>query len=413
MSALGARLRYAESRMSTQPPTVKLRAAEQTDIGMVRDHNEDSEHIDPQLGFFIVADGMGGHAAGEIASAMAVEHVTLSLDEHRAKLAAFAEKPNNEDRRAVVTVLENAVRAAHQAVFSRGVKEADKQGMGTTLDVLLVTGAEAFIAHVGDSRTYLLRDGKAAQITTDHTVAEVLVIEGKLSMEEAQSSPLRTILVNAIGVSADVGVEISHVKLRKGDRILLCSDGLHDYFPADEEIAQHLLEGEIKDGLGEMVEIAKQRGGHDNITGIIVEVLECNPPPEDDSDDPDRTAEASVSDGVPRKMGTAETMPVDVGAEPPPGDINGKQDKAETKKAAAAADPTRKTLPMGADSISDEQVSRAERRTQQMGSEAAVRKTEPMPSVAEAQADPQAEAEAETLDADVDAEAGGDDESAA
>lgn len=406
--------------MSSSPPTVKLRAVDQTDVGMVRDHNEDSGYVDPQLNFFIIADGMGGHAAGEIASAMAVEEVNKALSENRDKLTSFAERPNDKDRREVVTVLENAVRAAHQAVFSRGVKETDKQGMGTTLDVLLVTGAEAFIAHVGDSRTYLLRDGKAAQITTDHTVAEVLVIEGKLSMEEAQASPLRTILVNAIGVSADVGVEISHVKLRQNDRILLCSDGLHDYFPADEEIAEHLLEGEIKTGLGNMVDIAKQRGGHDNITGIVVEVLECNPPPETDSAEVYQSDDGSVSDGVPRSVGTAETMPVDVGDEPPPEDIDKKQAKSKKKKKKkkdAKVDPTRKTLPMGTDIVTDEQRESAERKTQQMGSapepEEAVRKTEPMPTVA---ADP----EAETIDAEVDVDddadskkSNGDDESSA
>jgi serine/threonine protein phosphatase PrpC len=385
--------------MSETQPTVKLRAADQTDVGMVRDHNEDSGYVDPELGFFIVADGMGGHAAGEVASAMAVEQVRDALAGNRDKLAKFAAAPTDEERRDVVAVLENAVRAAHQAVFSRGVKETDKQGMGTTLDVLLVTGAEAFIAHVGDSRTYLLRDGKAAQITTDHTVAEVLVIEGKLSMEEAQASPLRTILVNAIGVSADVGVEISHVRLRKGDRLLLCSDGLHDYFPSDEEIAEHLLEGEPKSGLSEMVEIAKQRGGHDNITGIVVEVLECIPPPEADAPpnaDGDADAEASVSDGVPREVGVAETMPVEANAED------------GTKKPAAVPAPTppsaedvanRTTLPMGAEAIAGKAKGKAK------PDDATIRKTEPMPTVAEATADP----DADTVDAD--AEADGDGES--
>jgi hypothetical protein len=146
--------------------------------------------------------------------------------------------------------------------------------MGTTLDVVLVAGPEAFVAHVGDSRTYLIRDGRSSQITTDHTVAEVLVIEGKLTIEEAQVSPLRTILVNAIGVSADVGVEMAHVTLKRGDRLLLCSDGLHDYFPIEEEIAQKLSADAPGDALKDMVELAKQRGGHDNITGVAVHVTE-------------------------------------------------------------------------------------------------------------------------------------------
>jgi hypothetical protein len=211
-----------------------------------------------------------------------------------------------------VQLLEEAVRSAHQAVFERGAHETDKQGMGTTLDVVVVAGREAFVAHVGDSRTYLIRNGKAAQITTDHTVAEVLVIEGKLSMEEAQASPLRTILVNAVGVAPDVGVEMSHVKLRKGDQLLLCSDGLHDYFPVDQELADYLTAAEPDAALSKVVSIAKQRGGHDNITGVVIEVLEC--PADLDSEDDD----TETSDGVPTEIGVGDTVPVDVGIEPPP-----------------------------------------------------------------------------------------------
>jgi len=159
---------------------------------------------------------------------------------------------------------------------------------------VLVAGAEAFVAHVGDSRTYLVRDGRSSQITTDHTVAEVLVIEGKLTIEEAQVSPLRTILVNAIGVSADVGVEMAHVTLKRNDRLLLCSDGLHDYFPVEEEIAQRLSTETPGDALAEMVELAKTRGGHDNITGVAVHVVE-------------------VFEAVPAQFGDDSTQPVDVG----------------------------------------------------------------------------------------------------
>src|SRR5262249_3678308 len=237
-----------------------------TDVGVVRDHNEDSAFMEPSKGFFIVADGMGGHAAGEVASAMAVETVKKTLENARSEIDAFKKQPTDAGRRAIVQLLQSAVLSAHQAVFQRGQTEQDKAGMGTTLDVVLVAGPEAFVAHVGDSRTYLIRDGRSSQITTDHTVAEVLVIEGKLTIEEAQVSPLRTILVNAIGVSADVGVEMAHVTLKRGDRILLCSDGLHDYFPIEEEIAQKLSVEQPGTALSEMVELAKTRGGHDNIT---------------------------------------------------------------------------------------------------------------------------------------------------
>ena len=269
-----------------------------TDVGMVREHNEDSAYMDPSHGFFVVADGMGGHAAGEVASAMAVDTVRQTLEEHRAEIDAFTAAPTDAGRRGLVQLLQTAVLQAHQAVYQRGQNEPDKAGMGTTLDVVVVAGPEAFVAHVGDSRTYLIRDGRTSQITTDHTVAEVLVIEGKLTIEEAQVSPLRTILVNAIGVSADVGVEMAHVTLRRGDRLLLCSDGLHDYFPSDEEIAGKLSEDKPGDAIKEMVELAKTRGGHDNITGVVIQVLE-------------------VGEGIPGALDGQSTQPLDLETQNP------------------------------------------------------------------------------------------------
>ncbi len=276
---------------------VTLEAWLVTDVGVVREHNEDCAFMEPSKGFFIVADGMGGHAAGEVASAMAVDTVRQTLEGARTEIDAFKKAPSDAGRRGIVQLLQNAVLSAHQAVFQRGQAESDKAGMGTTLDVVLVAGPEAFVAHVGDSRTYLIRDGKPSQITTDHTVAEVLVIEGKLTIEEAQVSPLRTILVNAIGVSADVGVEMAHVTLRRGDRLLLCSDGMHDYFPAEDEIAQRLSVDKPGEALAEMVELAKTRGGHDNITGIAVQVLE-------------------VSEAVPQQMEGESTQPVELPVNP-------------------------------------------------------------------------------------------------
>jgi serine/threonine protein phosphatase PrpC len=262
-------------------PRVKLEAWMATDVGVVRPHNEDTAHVDGDRAFFIVADGMGGHAAGEVASAMAVETVRTKLESARRQFIDFASAPSDVGRRSLVQLLQDAVLSAHQAVFQRGSTEDDKNGMGTTLDVLLISGTEAFIAHVGDSRTYLIRDGRASQLTTDHTYAEVMVIEGKLTMEEAQVSQLRNILVNAVGVSAEVGVEMAHLELRRGDRLLLCSDGLHDYFPGDTEIAERLVGesgGDTSGGLTALVELAKTRGGHDNITGIAIQVVDIVSP---------------------------------------------------------------------------------------------------------------------------------------
>lgn len=296
--------------------TVQLRAAMLTDVGVVREHNEDSAHVDGEHHFFVVADGMGGHAAGEVASAMAVQKVREALEQARPDIVRFSKEPDEERRKSLVKALEAAVLEAHKAVYERGIAETDKHGMGTTLDVVLIAGPEAFVAHVGDSRTYLVREGQANQITTDHTVAEVLVIEGKLSPEEALHSPLRTILVNAIGVAPDVGIEMAHIQLRVGDQLLLCSDGLHDYFPNHEELAYHLSEEEEpRELLARLIDMAKERGGHDNITGIIVDVVRCGNPASKSaslgsasSGMPTAPASSELSDGVPQEIERADTL---------------------------------------------------------------------------------------------------------
>jgi len=320
-------------------PRVTLEAWLVTDVGVVRDHNEDSACMEPTQGFFIVADGMGGHAAGEVASAMAVETVKKTLEGARGEIDTFKQGPNDAGRRQIVQLLQNAVLQAHQAVYQRGQAEQDKAGMGTTLDVVLVAGGEAFVAHVGDSRTYLVREGKSSQITTDHTVAEVLVIEGKLTLEEAAVSPLRTILVNAIGVSADVGVEMAHVTLRRGDKLLLCSDGLHDYFPIEEEIAQRLTTDKPGDALKEMVELAKTRGGHDNITGVAVHVAELVGAAGTLGDDNTQPVDALGGNPFMADEPTQTQMPEDV---PAPA-TNGPHDYRATQPMRAvvgAGDPT-------------------------------------------------------------------------
>ena len=272
---------------------VTLRSSMRTDVGMVREHNEDSVFSDEELRFFIVADGMGGHAAGEIASSMTVASIRETLSDKRDAIERYAASPTKEHREDVISLLEETVRVAHRDVYETGLREPEKQGMGTTLDALLLAGSEAFIAHVGDSRTYLIRGDNAQPVTMDHTVAEVLVVEGKLTKEEAALSPLRTVLVNAIGVAAEVGVEMTHLSVKKGDRFLICSDGLYDYYPEHEEIFDVIDNNDIDDALSIFVEGAKERGGHDNITAVIVEILDA---PE--ISDEDASVHHSVRDQV-------------------------------------------------------------------------------------------------------------------
>ncbi len=316
-----------------------------SDVGIVREHNEDSAMVDADSRFFVVADGMGGHAAGEVASAMAVEGIRKALDASYESIESHAQNPSEGGRQEIAQVLEEAVREAHRGVFERGVAEPEKQGMGTTLDVVLLCGQEAFVAHVGDSRTYLIRNGTAAQITTDHTVAEVLVIEGKLSAEEALVSPLRTILVNALGVSAEVGVEMAHLTLHKDDRLLMCSDGLHDYFPQDQELHDMVLADEPEAALVKLIDAAKERGGHDNITAVIVEVQDA-PEVEESSAAPTPIIRAT-SDGIPHAIGKEDTLPVDaVALTPPQGAADGAEEEDDPANQFLENQDYRATVPI-------------------------------------------------------------------
>jgi PPM family protein phosphatase len=243
-----------------------------TDVGLVREQNQDAAYIDPAGRFVIVADGMGGNKAGEIASAMAVDVVRTLLDASRVELAAYAGAPRAGMRPRIQTLLERAVRLANEAVYERSRHEEDKHEMGTTLEVVLLLAGEAFVAHVGDCRTYLVRDGAAILTTTDHSVAEVMRRAGTISDDEAKTSPMRSVLANAIGVTEIVTVDHAHVELQPGDRLLVCSDGLYDYFD-DDDLVDHVVEGTIDEALAALVVESQLRGGHDNITGVLIDVL--------------------------------------------------------------------------------------------------------------------------------------------
>jgi serine/threonine protein phosphatase PrpC len=242
-----------------------------TDVGSVREHNEDAGFVDARGRFAILADGMGGHSAGEVASAMAVASVRASLEAARADLDDFALRPTAAARRHVRDLVDRAVRRASAEIRERSHAEPDKHGMGTTIEVAIITGAEAFLAHVGDCRTYLIRGGQAAQLTTDHTVAETMRRAGVITDEQAHLSPLRSALASALGVAETFSIDHLSVPLQPGDRLLLCSDGLYDFFtPA--EIATRIPPHGGLGALASLVEEARTRDGHDNITGIVMEV---------------------------------------------------------------------------------------------------------------------------------------------
>jgi PPM family protein phosphatase len=242
-----------------------------SDVGAVRSRNEDAAYVDPGARFFAVADGMGGHAGGDVASATAVDVVRTILDAGAAEIDRLATAPDADRRRRVRGLLERAVQYANEIVLERARERRELQGMGTTLEVVVVAGHELFIAHVGDSRTYLVRDGYAARLTVDHTVAESMRSNGLWSDDEARSSPMRSVLTNAIGLKPMVAIDQRHLPLHDGDRLLLCSDGLYDYFSIGE-LGVAMQQTRIDDGLAALIAAARARGGHDNITGVAIEL---------------------------------------------------------------------------------------------------------------------------------------------
>jgi PPM family protein phosphatase len=254
---------------------VQIRAFSGTDIGRVRTANEDTHYVDPEGRLFLVADGMGGQNAGEIASGMAVSELRAELEDSFAKKTCerFLNDPSLDTRREVQQLLVSSVQAVHAKIFERAQDEPDKRGMGTTLEAMLVLGRDAFLVHVGDSRIYLVRDRSVLQVTQDHSLLETLLAAGRGSREELKKSTMKNAVVNALGATPDLAVDTLHIPLSTGDKFLLCSDGLHEYFDDEEELGSVIdsLPGEA--GVGRLIEMANERGGKDNITAIVVWIL--------------------------------------------------------------------------------------------------------------------------------------------
>jgi serine/threonine protein phosphatase PrpC len=253
-----------------------LRFYAATDVGRVRDHNEDNFLVDKKLSLFIVADGMGGHAAGEVASAIAVRTVHDEIKREKELLddytngATGASKVTPKD---VVALLEHAVQRACSKIHEEARVDAAKRGMGTTLSALLVVGHQGFIAHVGDSRIYLSRGGKVQQITEDHTVFNELIKRGKLTREQIEKVQQKNAITRAVGVYERVEVDTLVIELTVGDIIVLASDGLHGYLESPDELREPLaMEGD--EGVKALITLANERGGKDNITTLVVKVGE-------------------------------------------------------------------------------------------------------------------------------------------
>jgi protein phosphatase len=268
---------------------IALRYAARSDVGLVRQENQDSGYAGPHL--LIVADGMGGHAAGDVASSIAIGEM-VSLD---------GESPGADD---ALDLLAEALRTANDELREAMARQPELQGMGTTVTALLRTGNKIAVAHIGDSRAYLLRDGTLTQITHDHSFVQSLIDEGRITEEEAEGHPQRSLVTRVLtGQHADEP-DLTMREAHVGDRYLVCSDGLSGFVARDT--IQEILEEAQPPGVtaDRLVELAMRAGAPDNVTCIIGDVVDL------DSDQPPPMAQEVVGAAAERRSRTTRAMPV-------------------------------------------------------------------------------------------------------
>ena len=262
------------------PETLRIRSAGLSDVGRKRRTNEDSLAIASDLGLFVVADGMGGHAAGEVASRLAVEsierHISGSDPRKEPTVPASFRTVREEEASlpAPARRVLNAIRLANQEIVRSVRRNSSQKGMGTTVVIAYVHGGRAYVGHVGDSRAYLLRGGAIRQLTVDHTFVNEQVRAGTLTADEARRHPARNILTRAVGSQEEVEPDIVEEVLQSGDFVLLCSDGLTTMME-DPEILRTVLArpDDLQAGCRALVDLANERGGDDNVTVVLVRAL--------------------------------------------------------------------------------------------------------------------------------------------
>jgi PPM family protein phosphatase len=239
--------------------TLALRYAVRSDVGLLREGNEDSAYAGPHL--LAIADGMGGHAAGEVASSVAI-YALKDLDRDDVPVDHLLD------------ALAGAVAAANNELHERSVEDPSVEGMGTTLTALLWSGGTIAICHIGDSRAYLLRDGDFRQITRDHTLVQSLVDDGRLTQAQAATHPQRSLVMRALQSGTEAEPDLSILSAKAGDRYLLCSDGLSDVV-TEATLRETLMRYADRDqAVTELIELAIRGGGPDNITCIVADVVD-------------------------------------------------------------------------------------------------------------------------------------------
>jgi serine/threonine protein phosphatase PrpC len=247
--------------------TVQLFAEGRTDKGLVRPNNEDNFYLDVPAGLLVVADGMGGHASGEVASKLATDVIRdyfKNVREGRSPIIG----DYREDCSEITNLLGSAVHLANQAIFEAAGSDPKLQGMGTTVAAVLINENKLSIAHVGDSRVYLVRSGNIEQLTDDHSIVYEQVKRSLITKEEAQQSDMKNILTRAVGIAPAVEVDLDELTVTDGDILVLCSDGLSTMV-SDEHILSAVTTADNPAGAcEELISRANSNGGKDNVTAI-------------------------------------------------------------------------------------------------------------------------------------------------
>ncbi|MGZ4779133.1 MAG: Stp1/IreP family PP2C-type Ser/Thr phosphatase [Thermoanaerobaculia bacterium] len=249
---------------------MKVKAYGLTHVGRQRQHNEDSFRVEDDAKLFLVADGMGGHAAGEVASRIAVDSISEFILHSKTDDGTWPHAYDEHYRRSTNRLMA-AVRLANTRVLEAMRKDARLRGMGTTVVASLVDGDIFSVAHVGDSRAYLIRDHQLSRITNDHSWVFEQVQAGMLTEAEAEKHPLRNVITRALGGALQVAPDASEIEARPGDVYLLCSDGLTGMVPEDEILKVVTdSDGDLKRACQALIEAANEHGGLDNVTAVLV-----------------------------------------------------------------------------------------------------------------------------------------------
>jgi len=247
-----------------------------TDVGKKRDHNEDNHLCNPDLGLFIVADGMGGHRAGDTASRTAVTTIEAEITRQIEGLRPVAKSGGTQmlfiSDDPITGILVDAVRAASGAILDQSEHDPELSGMGTTTSLLFFHEGRAFYAHVGDSRIYRIRDGEILRVTRDHSLVQEQIDAGLITQDEADRSGYKNIITRSVGFERHIEVDTAEVDLAAGDVFLMCSDGLSNLVTVNE-IRDIATKKEPITALQFFVNLANSRGGDDNITAILVKVF--------------------------------------------------------------------------------------------------------------------------------------------